>query len=268
MDGIAPDNLDEEIPQQMLDEFLGDVAERLDLIERSLPTQDSDSKSAEDSIHLARREANTIRGSASAFGFPTISLIAHRMEDYLQSISELSGQHVDATLDFIDRIRGIISKGEDPGEDAVRETVRALPYNAEFVPSDIVLRDVEVLLVAPSKTISQMATDQLAACGYRVTTARTPWEAFELAALIRPDMIITSAVMNPLGTADLARAFAAMSVTRDIPLGVLTSYAADHRTFRDLPRGAWIIRLTEEFSDDLAAMISDFETGPAGAAKA
>ena len=118
--------------------------------------------------------------------------------------------------------------------------------------------DVEVLLVSPSKTLSQVAMYTLRACGYRVTTARSAWEAIEIAVRAQPDLIITSAVMAGVSGVDLVRALASMTATEGVPVAVLTSFSKDHQELQKLPDGAPVIRLGDNFDDDLADIITQY----------
>lgn len=134
-----------------------------------------------------------------------------------------------------------------------------LPVHSVFDPWEVVQRDVEVLLVIPSRAIGHIVSRELQACGYRVITAQTPSVAFDIVVKMRPDMIITSAVLNPVSGIDLVRAFTAMTLSENIPIAVLTSFAHNHHDFLRLPAGTAIIRLDEHLKDDLANVIVDFE---------
>ena len=91
-----------------------------------------------------------------------------------------------------------------------------------------------------------------------MTTARTAWEALEFAVRARPDLIITSAVMTGVSGIDLSRAFAAMAVTEDLPMAVLTSFDKNHPELRKLPSQVAVIRLDKTLEEDLAEVITTF----------
>ena len=167
---------------------------------------------------------------------------------------------------FHDHLLDIVVLGEDPGDAASRDIVRRLPIYGDPGTPGVAPRNVEVLLVTPARAIGAMLSRMLVEWGMRVTVARSPWEAFELAALMRPELIITSAVLESLSGIDLARAFAAMTITARTPLAVLTSFSMDHREFSHLPPETAIIRLDDHLNEDLAEVIASFEyttTAPA-----
>jgi hypothetical protein len=57
---------------------------------------------------------------------------------------------------------------------------------------------------------------------------------------------------------DLSRAFAAMAVTQELPMAVLTSFDKDHPELRRLPSKVAVIRLDKAFEEDLAEVITKF----------
>ena len=235
------------------DEFLTDAHERLGLIERTLG--DRSSGVGAGSLVTVRREVHNLKGMGGSFGFPVISLIAHRLEDYIAELPTLDArQAADATV-FVDRMQDIVELGRDPDNAEARDLVRGLPAHPSLQTEKL---DVEVLLVSPSKAVSQIALRTLRSLGFRVTTASSAWEAIELAVRTRPDLIITSAVMAGVSGVDLSRAFATMVVTKDLPMAVLTSFSKDHPELRNLPSGVPIISLDKTFDEDLADVITEF----------
>ena len=139
-----------------------------------------------------------------------------------------------------------------------RNLVRGLPAHPGARFGSARTRNVEILLVSPSRAVSEIALHTLRSLGFRVTTARTAWEALELAVRARPDLIITSAVMTGVSGIDLTRAFAAMTVTEDLPIAVLTSFSKDHPELRKLPPDVAVISLDKNLEEDLAEVIANF----------
>jgi CheY-like chemotaxis protein/HPt (histidine-containing phosphotransfer) domain-containing protein len=242
------------ILDQFRDEFLVDVGERLGLIEEVL----GDNGAGSDALVTIRREAHNLKGMGGSFGFPVISLIAHRLEDYIADLEVLDARQVADVTVFGDRMQDIVEAGRDPDEAAARTLVRGLPAHLGDQIGSAEIRDVEILLVSPSKAVSQIALRTLRSLGYRVTTATSAWEAIELAVRTRPDLIITSAVMAGVSGIDLSRAFAAMAVTQDMPMALLTSFDSDHPELRQLPSDVAVIHLNKTFEEDLAEVITNF----------
>lgn len=242
----------ERIIAQLSQEYLADAGERLGVIEEALG---SDGVPHPDVLTTLRREAHNLKGMGGSFGFPFVSLIAHRLEDYISGLDALDERQISDILVFIDRLHDIIDAGHDPADSEAGALVRGLPAHpsAEFDLSGAL--DVEILLVSPSKTLTQVAANTLRGCGYRVTTASTACEAIEIAVRAQPDLIITSAVMAGVTGIELVRVLGVIGATEKLPVVVLTSFAKDHQELQSLPPGAPVIRLGETFDDDLAEII-------------
>ena len=174
----------DKILDELRGEFLVDVRERLEVMEEALGTSgggagDNDRAVAVEALVTVRREAHNLKGMGGSFGFPVISLIAHRLEDYIAELDALDArQAADATV-FVDRMQDIVEAGCDPDDSEARALVRCLPAHPVAQFESARNRDVEILLVSPSRAVSQIALRTLRSLGYRVTTARTAWEALD-----------------------------------------------------------------------------------------
>lgn len=264
MTSIANDDIDSDviandIVMRLREEFLADSQSRLEILDACIVSLLASDDGGADRLVEFRREVHSLKGMGGSFGFPSISLISHRLEDYLSSSGDPTTKQLGDLQVFVDRLSDIIDDGVDPVDDAANAILRALPVHTEFDPSEVVQRDIEVLLVIPSRAIGQIVSRELQACGYRVITAQTPSMAFDIVVKMRPDMIITSAVHNSVSGIDLVRVFAAMTLSENIPIAVLTSFAHNHQDFQRLPAGTAIIRLDDHLKDDLANAIADFE---------
>jgi CheY-like chemotaxis protein/HPt (histidine-containing phosphotransfer) domain-containing protein len=248
----AAERKHEQIIAQLSQDYLTDAGERLGVIEEALG---NDGIPHSDALTTLRREVHNLKGMGGSFGFPFVSLIAHRLEDYISGLDVLDERQISDILIFIDRLQDIIDAGRDPDDSEVGALVRGLPAHpsAEFDLSGAL--DIEILLVSPSKTLAQAATNTLRGCGYRVTTASTACEAIEIAVRAQPDLIITSAVMAGVSGIDLVRVLGVITATEKLPVAVLTSFSKDHQELQNLPIEAPVIRLGETFDDDLAEII-------------
>jgi len=251
----------DQILAQLCSEFLVDAQDRLEDIAHELKTSQTPDSDAEETLLAIRRQCHSLKGMGSSFGFPTITLIAHRLEDYLARAHVINPRIVRDINFYCQRLLHIISSGEDPGPDAAAEIIRALPTFSLFDVEDIVPLSTEILLVTPSKTIGVIVGRELAGCGYKVTRFSNAWEAMQFAASTRPDLVITAAIMDVIDGVNLLRALSAMAPTADIPVALLTSLNIASRELESLPPGVAIIRHGEYFSEDLAEMLADFEAG-------
>ena len=118
--------------------------------------------------------------------------------------------------------------------------------------------DLEILVVDTNKTAARIVERELLNCGYRVTLAVRSFEALELAIRTRPDMIISSGVLDEMSGVDLASALAVIQSTEAIPFALLTSSDANDAALRRLPMSVAILKKGTGFSDDFAAALEQF----------
>jgi len=167
-------------------------------------------------------------------------------------LKTLEGNQLDDVQTFLDNIRRAMEGKAEVAHSA--KVVRSLPARVvgDFNPADVKISNVEVLLVIGDKATTRIVERELAACGYRSCTVRSPFQAIEMAVRTQPDMVIVSGVLDDLSGVDLANAFSSMPTTRDLPVAVLTSYSWGHPSLENLPSRVPIIRKGPNFGDDLA----------------
>lgn len=200
-----------------------------------------------------RRELHSLKGLAATFGFPGIAIIAHRLEDFLATAHSPG----DDVLVFLDRAQDALD-GEETAALDVAEVVRQLPVSrdAAFDPTDLEVRQIEIMLVAPAVVATRYVADELRACGYRLVPAPKAMEAIDFAVHSRPDLIIVSAVLDRFDGIDLICALKAMPSTRHIPVALLTSFEDGSLPLKDLPLDVPILHKSPTFADDVAAALS------------
>ena len=253
--------IEETLIEKLRTEFLESTEDNLDFIE------DISNQSLEGEIEPAqafeeiRRRIHSIKGTAASVGYPITSTIAHRLEDYLEGLKSLDQSVIAGIGKYSDKIREIISTGKEPTPQETAQVLRALPMSYQTGDFDINVLDVEVLLVSPSKMISKIVRNELMQCGFRVVRATGAMEAFQLAVRSQPDAMVFAQTLDELSGADLARAFKAMSITADKPIGVLTSFPLDHPALQGLPGDIVIIRTgREHFPDDMGDFLAYIQT--------
>ena len=251
----------DQILNQLRGEFLIDARERLDEIAHELDQYKSAGGDAEKSLLAIRRQCHSLKGMGGSFEFPTITLVAHRLEDYLARAHTINSKIAGDIEEYCQCLLNIIATGEDPGPEKAADLIPALPAFSLFEVEEIVPLITEVMLVTPSKTIGTIVGRELAECGYKVTRFANAWEAMQFAASTRPNLVITAAVMDVIDGVNLARALSAMEPTQGIPVAVITSLDTDSRELENLPTGIAVVRHGANFSDELAEMLAGFETG-------
>ncbi|MSP89433.1 MAG: response regulator [Alphaproteobacteria bacterium] len=247
------------IVDQLRDEFLADARDRLVQMQEAIELAFATGNAGGDTLVALRRQGHNLKGMGGGFGFPGISVVAHRMEDYLADLAQLSELQLRDAQKFTDALGNIVRGGFNVDGPSLTAMLRALPVKGGFDVKDVVQTDVEILLVVSSTVVRLLVERELRACGYRVVATRAPFEAFELAYRMKPDLILTSVVMDGFKGTDLVRALAAMEPTRNMPVALLTSLDAGHADLRAAPADVPIVRLGANFPEDFAHVVVRYQ---------
>ncbi len=190
---------------------------------------------------------------------PFIELTLRRLVNYVEDLEHPDEYQVDDICAFLDVIRGIQEGEIDEKTTDQAEFVRSLPARLAADVEDVVHQNIEVLVVEPQKSSARIFERELRNCGYRVSSAHSFFEALELTVRTRPDLVISSAILDDLSGVDLACSISAIAPIRAIPFALLTSFEPGHEAIRGLPEQAAILRKGESFGEDLADALERFE---------
>ena len=125
-------------------EFLIEARDRLDGAQAALEGIYTGTIDRGEAITVMRRNVHSLKGMGKSFGLPTVSLVAHRLENFLAeitSVSKLDPRDIETFLDYIDEIIGY---GSDPGLSDASALVRVFPTGSQF--------NVEIFRPARSKS--------------------------------------------------------------------------------------------------------------------
>ena len=253
-------NAMEDMMARLRREFLDTADDRLGTLD-SLVAEVRDNKPDNpERMSEFRRIAHSLKGMGGTFGYPLVSVIAHRLEDYIETESDIHSDIVDDVQNYLDRMRDVLDGVFQPDDPKTAEIVRALPAKKSgFDVNSVQAMDVEVMTVMPRGTATTIVEKELRACGYRVSNVEDPVQALEYAVRTKPDMVIAAGVLPGFSGIDLACAFRAMPVTKAIPVVLFTSFSRDHNSLKDLPDDVPVVKKGSSFSEDLANAL--FETG-------
>lgn len=258
----AISTLHDDLEDRLRVEFMDDARDRLQVMYEALDQVAKGARSGADIMGVVRIECHNLKGMGTSFGFPIVSLIAHRMEDYLAGLKELAEpRYLNDVNVFLDRIAEMVERSPQPAVAETNQIIRALPVRYQFDIGDVEVRDVEVMLVTPSKVVGRKVEGELGACGFRVVRVVDPIESISLAVRVPPDFLIASMVMDGLSGLDLIRGLRAMSLTKDVPMALLTSLDLHHPSLKEIPPGVAIIRAGEHFGEDFAEAVTRFNLG-------
>jgi CheY-like chemotaxis protein len=247
---------------ELRDDFLIEARDRLEDSQAALEGIYSNTIDFSDAVSVVRRNAHSLIGMGKSSDFPTVSLVAHRLVDFLAEISSASNFDAKDIQTYLDYIDEILTCESDPGPSDASSLVRVLPNGSQFNVENFECREVEVLLVVPSRAVRRAVETELAQCGYRVSIAQSPWEAMELAVCTLPDIIISSVVMDPISGTDLVRALSQIKVVEGTDFAVLTSFEPGHVELQGLAPEVGIIGMGNHFHDNLGDFVAKFESKP------
>jgi len=243
----------EDMMARLRQEFLETADDRLESMEGLVDAVRKGEAEDVSRIEDIRRMAHSLKGMGGTFGFPLVSVISHRLEDFLAEAPVLDTSLVDDTQVFLDRMRDVVEGVLDPDDKKTAEIVRALPAKrVSFDVKDVRVLDIEVMTIMPKGTTTKIVEKELKACGYRINNVENPFEALEYIVRTKPDMIVASGVLPGLSGVDLACALTAMPVTCDIPFVLFTSNDKNHSSLAPLPENVSVVRKGNMFSEDLA----------------
>lgn len=216
-------------------EFVDTSAEKLDKIDAIIDRfyrGEADDRGA-DFIEF-QRDIHSLKGSAGTYGLQSASLIAHRLEDYIETTRRLSKENFLDVQIYVDRIREILEGGEEISGERLSNILDSLPQSANAVVETAKAANKVVLLVMSKGVQRKLVTADLSAAELELAYADHPFDAFRLAVSLKPDLIVTSVEFDGLSGLELARALRGVGVTSKTPVVLLTSHAVNEMA-EDLP---------------------------------
>lgn len=254
----------DDIVARLTGEFLDDAGDRLARAQLALNGLANAPKDPRPLLLDLAREIHNLKGAGKTFGFPTISLVADRFEEYLGASADAKPLPVAELQRFADALVDIVEGGRNPDPDRTAAILRGLPAFFEFDPETVVGRPGRALVVTRARTLGHMLARELANCGYRAQTASDPFEALRFAVAEKPDVVLSSAVLDGMAGIDLLRALRTVRPTARLPVAVVTSFDAGHPELAGLPENVPVVRLGKTLSDDLARVLTEAGEQPGG----
>lgn len=241
------------ILKKLSDEF-GDLANdtlaAINFVLDDMEEAGRDEQEMTDMIERISRDCHNLKGSASNFGFPILTMICEKMEDYMSEIREITPKEIKALRVFADRMSEVVEMGDQSTD--YSKAIRQLPQHSYFNPADVEVRDVEALLVMPRNASTTIVRKELQACGYTVNFINNPYTALEFAIRAKPDFVVLSPVLDDFDGIDFTLALKAMAQTQAIPVVMVTSMNRSSRAIKRLPEDVPLVDKGSSFSDELA----------------
>ncbi len=246
----------DDIIAQLVPMFLDDTRSKVDTLHElvvELPRLD---RKSDDFLEFARI-VHSIKGSAGSFGFPSLGVICHKLEDYVGKTAHFSPKAVGDITAHLDAIESIISRGIDPSDAKSRLLFKQLPVPTEFGPEVAApVFHLHALFIGPRDVQFRIVDAELRACGIQSTISPNSFHGVELAVRTHPDFIMVAYVVDLLDGIEIVRVIRAIKRLATTPVVFLKSEQPDERSRRAirqaLPEDVQIVRKGRHFSDDFA----------------
>ncbi|MCW9034084.1 MAG: hypothetical protein OQK35_01210 [Alphaproteobacteria bacterium] len=238
------------------DDFIDEVREILEALELQIGHAQDNGESAKAFLDSAMRAAVLLQRSIASPKGELIKTIATRMQDFLAGVHGATARTFADVQKFMDVLLDIVN-GEVDEEAESSSLVRSLPAKTGFLPEDVEVRDVEVMLVMPHGAATSYVEREMQQCGYRTSVVEDTLHALPMIVRVRPDFVVVSAMMPGLDGIDLVIGLASMPATRNIPFALLTSLDDDDESLKLVPKHIPVIHKSGKFGDDLADALSN-----------
>jgi HPt (histidine-containing phosphotransfer) domain-containing protein len=245
----------EETLRRLRGEFVDNCIDKLDFIDIAIDTFINEPGKKGENFSDFQREIHSIKGSAGTHGFNSVSTIAHRLEDYVESTRRLSGSKWLEVQKFVDAIREIIESREELSADQTDAVMNSLPTSALPTLETIQGKRVTVLLVMPMGVQRKLVGLELASIGFDVSFIDTPTQAIQVAFAVKPHAILSSQELSEFSGSELAAVFKAIKATSKIPFIILTSHKKDSMPQSGAANDVYVINKSEEFLQKLSELL-------------
>ena len=264
----------EEILATLAEEFLDNSLEHIDqmdvIVERLMRGQGNP---AENHLSL-QREVHNIKGQATTFGFPSLTSLAHALEDYMETAETIEDEQLSDIQLYLDEMRKITETRADPGEETTRSILETLPHHVTddeqqpTQPEPTAAKPkakpktkkpvMDALVIMTAGLWRKMVGTDLTKRGYRVSYADNTASAISRALMLRPRLIVASLEQEHTNGGELAQVFKCMKETRKAHFVVMTSREKGSPALADVPDDAPVIQKKPTFTKELDDALSSW----------
>jgi len=247
----------EMIVADMAQEFIESCEDRLDEIDASLTRLRDQQGTAGNHILEVKRHVHSLKGLGATFRFPSISLISHALEDYFETLFEMSPDGIHDVQMFVDRIREISEIRTDLPQGEALRILRKLPLKARRRAITKDDRELSLLLHMPHGIQRKIIGKELSQFGFNVIIVENALDAIRDGLSLRPDVIMSTMVTDSLSGVELAGIFFAVNATRNCPFLLVTAEDLGQDILSGLPANVTVLRKGMNFSKDLIGVMKD-----------
>lgn len=214
--------------EDMADEYRADTIGRLAKISVALDklagNDISPGSQNNDLVEEIESQIHTIKGSSKTFGFSGLSLVAHAMDDFLQSqpVTEMDPLVLRDLGHLNDLMISVAGAGDIIPEETAARLLAELHLDTDRrcieQPTG---KRATALLVMERGRERETTVRSLENLGLTVVLAHDSVLAIELATLQRPDVIVTTLLGGRLSAPELVQVFSEINATASVPVIVV-----------------------------------------------
>lgn len=247
----------EMILADMRQEFIESSEDRLDEVEEAISRLLAKKGKPEYEFLEIKRHVHSIKGMGGSFGFSSVTLWAHALEDYLETAKDIGVDQLWDVQLFVDRIRDILDNGVDVDGHVVADTLKRLPLRGVKRDRTDLKEGLSVLLLMPKGIQRKIVGRELTTFGFKVIIAETSLQAIDLGLIHRPDVVISSMVLDRMSGLELAHVFNSIASTAHQKCLVITASDEVGIAAEDLPDNVRIVHKGLNFSRDLIGFLNE-----------
>jgi len=244
----------------MRQDFIEGARDTLETVEDEVEALRSGLGNPDNHILEIKRIIHSIKGAGGSFGFPTISKIAHGLEDYLETSGDVSTVAAEDLMVFVDTLTDILVAGEEPDDELAHMMLRSLPTGRR--QSGVRALDKgSALMIMPRGVQRKIISQELAQLGYKVAILDAVIDALDMALTLKPDYLITTQALERTNGIELAWVLQTFEATRHVKVVVVTADEISTDMLESLPPRTTLIKKGPHFSLELMAFIRKGERG-------
>lgn len=218
------DNELDKILNRLKLEFIDGAKDRLDDIDNAIDLIYRGEGNRGDLFVDLQRNIHSLKGAAGSYGLGFASILAHRLEDYLESSKRLEQDEWLNVQKFVDQIRAVIESGDEPPAARQDEVLASLPSNAQPGADGTNANELTALIIMPPGVQRKAVSNRLTDHGIGVSFADDPVQSIGISFSLKPDVILSNQEFTLISGFELANMLAATQVTGKIPFALMTSH--------------------------------------------
>lgn len=240
----------------MAQEFLEGCADRLEEVDSALIQLRNKPGSGEHSLLEIKRHIHSLKGMGSTFGYSSISMIAHALEDYFETMFTPSEDGVYDVQLYVDRIREIADTHENLSDETASLMLRDLPLKAKRKTIRKNSQAISILVLMPKGLQRKIVTSELSQFGFSVLIAENSLDAIEKGMRMQPNLFLSSMILEDITGPELAGIFNAIKTTANCPFLLMSATDIDPEERAGYPKNVFVLRKGPKFAREFMAFFT------------